>query len=160
MTDPVGDLVRREKKRGKKVRQKKYLVIYETSVDLRKYRRYMEKLTPQEEEALKAIFKAGEGSIKSFLEHIAAPEPPYTTLASTVKNLEKKGYVSSRMVGNTYVYKAAISEKEFKKNYMSGVVKNYFDNSYKELVNFFIDQKKLSPAELKEIINMIEAGKK
>jgi BlaI family transcriptional regulator, penicillinase repressor len=139
---------------------KKDLVVYESSVDLRKYRRYMEKLTPQEEEALKAIFKAGEGSIKSFLEHISAPQPPYTTLASTVKNLEKKGYVSSRMVGNTYVYKAAISEKEFKKNYMSGVVKNYFDNSYKELVNFFIDQKKLSPSELKEIIKMIEAGKK
>ncbi len=28
---------------------------------------------------------------------------------------------------------------------MSGVVKNYFANSYKELVNFFVEQKKLSP---------------
>lgn len=120
----------------------------------------MEKLTIPEEEALKAIFKAGEGSIKSFLEHMDAPEPPYTTLASTVKNLEKKGYVISRLVGNTYVYKAAITEKEFKKNYLGTVVKNYFDNSYKDLVNFFIDQKKLSPSELKEIIAMIEKGKK
>ena len=120
----------------------------------------MEKLSSQEEEALKAVFKAGEGSIKSFLEHIESPQPPYTTLASTVKNLEKKGYLTSRLVGNTYVYKSAISEAEFKKNYLGGVVKSYFDNSYKELVNFFVDQKKLSSRELKEIIDLIEKGNK
>jgi predicted transcriptional regulator len=42
---------------------------------------------------------------------------------------------------------------------MSGFVKEYFENSYKELVNFFVEQKKLSPKELKEIVEMIE-GKK
>jgi len=39
---------------------------------------------------------------------------------------------------------------------MGAVVKDYFENSYKELVNFFVEQKKLSAKELKEIINMIE----
>ena len=38
---------------------------------------------------------------------------------------------------------------------MNGVVKNHFSNSYKDLVNFFVDQKKLSPEELKEILNLI-----
>ena len=42
---------------------------------------------------------------------------------------------------------------------MGTVVKEYFDNSYKELVNFFVEQKKLSAHELKEILNMIEQGK-
>lgn len=119
----------------------------------------MEKLTIQEEEALRLIWKAGEGSVKSFLEQISEPKQPYTTLASTVKNLEKKGFVSSRLLGNTYLYKAVVSEKEYKKNFMTGVVKNYFENSYKELVNFFVDQKKLSPKELKEIIDLIESKK-
>ena len=120
----------------------------------------MEKLTPQEEEAMMAVWKTGEGNVKSFLEHLPNPQPPYTTLASTIKNLEKKGLLQSRLIGNTYVYKPAISEEEYKKNFMSGVVKNYFDNSYKELVNFFVDQKKLSSKELKEIIRMIEEGNK
>ena len=75
------------------------------------------------------------------------------------KNLEKKGLLISRLVGNAYLYTPAMSEGDFKKNFMSGVVKNYFDNSYKELVNFFIQQKKLSPRELKELIDLIE-GKK
>ena len=42
---------------------------------------------------------------------------------------------------------------------MNGVVKNYFSDSYKELVNFFVEQKKLSAKELREIITMIEEGK-
>jgi hypothetical protein len=43
---------------------------------------------------------------------------------------------------------------------MNGVVKDYFDNSYKQLVNFFVEQKKLSPKELKDIIDMIEGENK
>jgi BlaI family transcriptional regulator, penicillinase repressor len=120
----------------------------------------MEKLTSQEEQAMQVIWKTGEGNVKMFLDNMELPSPPYTTLASTIKNLEKKGLLESRLVGNMYLYKPALTEEEYKKNFMSGVVKNYFDNSYKELVNFFVEQKKLSPKELKEIIDMIEGGKK
>jgi len=116
----------------------------------------MEKLTIQEEQAMQAIWKTGEGNIKLFLENIESPQPPYTTLASTVKNLEKKGLLESRLVGNTYMYKPAVTEAEYKKHFMNGVVKDYFDNSYKQLVNFFVEQKKLSSKELKDIIDMIE----
>lgn len=119
----------------------------------------MEKLTMQEEQAMQAIWKTGEGNVKLFLDNMDQPKPPYTTLASTIKNLEKKGLLESRLVGNMYVYKPALTEEDYKKNFMSGVVKSYFDNSYKELVNFFVEQKKLSPKELKEIIDMIEGQK-
>jgi predicted transcriptional regulator len=120
----------------------------------------MEKLTAQEEQAMQVIWKTGEGNIKLFLEKMESPQPPYTTLASTIKNLEKKGLLESRLVGNTYMYKPAISEEDYKKHFMSGVVKDYFDNSYKQLVNFFVEQKKLSSKELKDIIDMIEGGNK
>ncbi len=119
----------------------------------------MEKLTIQEEEAMLAIWRTGEGNIKSFMEQMETALP-YTTVASTVKNLEKKGYLSSRLSGNTYLYKPAISEEEYKKKFMGSVVKEYFDNSYTELVNFFVEQKKLSAQELKDIIDMIEKGNK
>jgi predicted transcriptional regulator len=116
----------------------------------------MEKLTTQEEEAMQAIWKVGEGNVKLFLEHIEGQKPPYTTLASTIKNLEKKGFLSSRLIGNSYLYKALITEDEYKKKFMNGFVKDYFADSYKELVNFFVEEKKLSAKELKEIINLIE----
>jgi BlaI family penicillinase repressor len=116
----------------------------------------IEKLSHQEEEAMQAVWKVGEGSIKLFLENMPSSGTPYTTLASTIKNLEKKGYLASRMVGNAYLYEPLVSEDEYKKKFMSGFVRDYFDNSYRELVNFFVEEKKLSARELKEIIALIE----
>ena len=117
----------------------------------------MEKLTHVEEETMQAVWRTGEANVKSFMEHLDE-NIRYTTVASVIKNLEKKGYLSARLVGNAYLYKPAISEAEYKKKFMGNVVKEYFDNSYKELVNFFVEQKKLSAKELREIITMIEKG--
>ena len=119
----------------------------------------MEKLTHQEEEAMLAVWRTGEANIKSFMEQMDEP-PPYTTVASTIKNLEKKGYLGSRASGNAYLYRPLVSEQEYKKKFMGSVVREYFDNSYKDLVNFFVEQKKLSARELKEIIDMIEGKQK
>jgi BlaI family penicillinase repressor len=119
----------------------------------------MEKLTKQEEEVMQAIWIAGENNVKAFLEYMPEPRPPYTTLASTVKNLEKKKFVRSRLIGNNYQYTPVISEEDYKQKLMQGFAQNYFNNSYKEMVNFFIEQKKLKPKELQELIKMIE-GKK
>ena len=118
----------------------------------------MEKLTHVEEEVMQAIWRTGEGNVKAFMENMTE-QAPYTTVASIVKNLERKGYLSSRLVGNAYLYKPVITEEEYKKKFMGNVVREYFDNSYKELVNFFVEQKKLSAKELKEIIQLIEKGK-
>lgn len=42
---------------------------------------------------------------------------------------------------------------------MSGVVRNYFENSYKEMVSFFAKDRKISVDDLKDIIDLIEKGK-
>lgn len=57
----------------------------------------MEKLTFQEEEIMLIIWQVKEGVIKDFLNCMEEPRPPYTTVASIVKNLEKKGYVQAPM---------------------------------------------------------------
>ncbi len=120
----------------------------------------LEKLSMQEEEAMRAVWKTGEANVKTILEQMEAPQPPYTTLASTIKNLERKGYLSSRLMGNMYLYQSIVTEGEYKKHFFGTLVKNHFDNSYKDLVSFFAEQKKISPKELKEIIDMIEGKSK
>ena len=120
----------------------------------------LEKLTQQEEQAMRAVWKCGEANVKSFLENIESPVPPYTTLASTIKNLEKKGYLSGKLYGNMYLYKPLVDEEAYKKQSLTNMVKNHFDNSYKDLVTFFAEEKKISSKELKEIIDMIEGKKR
>lgn len=108
---------------------------------------------------MQAVWKTGEGNIKTFLQQLDEPRPPYTTLASTVKNLEKKGYLHSRLVGNTLLYAPAVTEEAYKQKFMGHVVRDYFENSYQELVSFFVRKKKISTEELRDIIDRIE-GKK
>lgn len=119
----------------------------------------MEKLSMQEEELMQIIWQHGEGTVKTFLQNFPDPKPPYTTIASIVKNLEKKGFVSSRLPGNTYLYAPVVTEEAYKQAFMQGFIGNYFNNSYKEMVNFFVQQKKLKPKDLQDILNMIENDK-
>ena len=119
----------------------------------------MEKLTIQEEEAMQAVWQFGKGFIKDFLDLLNEPRPPYTTLASTIKNLERKGFLKSEKMGNSFRYAASIQEEEYKKRFMSGFVSDYFQNSYKDLVTFFANEKKISASDLKEIIKLIENPK-
>ena len=116
----------------------------------------MEKLTNQEEEMMLIIFQQGKGFIKDFILKMDEPVPPYTTVASIVKNLERKGYLKSTRYGNTYEYSPVMEESEYKSKFMSGVVQNYFENSYKEMVSFFVEKQKISAEELQEIIKLIE----
>ncbi|MBL0357880.1 MAG: BlaI/MecI/CopY family transcriptional regulator [Chitinophagaceae bacterium] len=108
---------------------------------------------------MQACWKAGEATIKVILSLITPPVPPYTTLASTIRNLERKGYLRSRFTGNVNVYKPVVSPSVYKRKFMNGFVKDYFDNSYKEMVSFFAEQKKINHEELMEIISLIEKGK-
>lgn len=116
----------------------------------------MEKLTYQEEEVMLIIWQLKKGVIKDFVNQMAEPQPPYTTVASIVKNLEKKGFLKSKRYGNTFEYKPVIDESDYKTRFMSGVVRNYFENSYKEMVTFFAREQKISAAELQDIIKLIE----
>lgn len=119
----------------------------------------MQKLTRQEEEAMLAVWKTGKGFVKAFLENHREPKPHYNTLSSTIRNLEKKGYLSAKKFGPVIEYTAIIREEDYARKFMTGFVKNYFENSYKELVSFFARDKKISAGELKEIIRMIEQKK-
>lgn len=116
----------------------------------------MERLTSQEEKAMRRLWAIGDGTIKDILSGYAYPQPPYTTLASIVKNLEQKGYVKARKVGNTYLYRPLVEEKNYKCHSLARIVNDYFGNSYKELVSFFVKENNISTEELKEMLALIE----
>lgn len=59
----------------------------------------MEKLTIQEEEAMLYIWELGSCFVKDIVAKYPKPAPPYTTVASIVKNLERKQYIRAARVG-------------------------------------------------------------
>ncbi|MDO5522803.1 MAG: BlaI/MecI/CopY family transcriptional regulator [Bacteroidia bacterium] len=120
----------------------------------------MEKLTHPEEKIMLHIWHLGECAIKDVHDRIGDPKLPYTTVASVFSNLENKGYLNKSRTRNMKVFTPKISEASYKRHFLSGVVKSYFDNSYKELVSFFAKEHKISAEELEEIIRLIEKKQK
>ncbi|MBR1712019.1 MAG: BlaI/MecI/CopY family transcriptional regulator [Alloprevotella sp.] len=114
----------------------------------------MEHLTYQEEAAMRRIW-AGATTVKE-VHRSMGEEMPYTTLASVVKNLERKGFVRSQRVGMALQYTPLVSEEEYKRSSLGAMVSHYFSGSYRQVVNFFVEEQKLSKEDLQEMIRMIE----
>lgn len=120
----------------------------------------LEKLTIQEEEAMLSIWHLQGGFVKEILDNMKPEEQvPYTTLASTIKNLERKGYVKAVKYANAKRYEPIITLEQYRATFMNSFVGDYFKNSYKEMVSFFIKEEKLSESELKELLDMIKHTK-
>jgi BlaI family penicillinase repressor len=119
----------------------------------------MNQLTRKEEDAMKILWKARKGFIKDLIELHPKPKPLYTTFSSVIRILEEKGYVGHKAYGKNHEYYPLIKKEDFRKVFMKDVVANYFGSSYKNVVSFFIDEKKLSTNDLKKLIEIIEKGK-
>lgn len=118
----------------------------------------IEKLSIQEEEVMRCVWQLGRCNIKTIVDLLPSPTPPYTTVASVVGNLKRKGYVIAQRKGNGFEYMPAVKEKDYKRHFVSGFVRDYFKNSFREMVSFFAQEEKISPDELKGIIDEIEKG--
>ena len=118
----------------------------------------IEKLSIQEEEVMRCVWQLGRCNIKAIVDLLPSPTPPYTTVASVVGNLKRKGYVIAQRKGNGSEYMPAVKEKDYKRHFVSGFVRDYFKNSFREMVSFFAQEEKISPDELKGIIDEIEKG--
>lgn len=116
----------------------------------------MHKLTKKEEELMKILWKLKEGFVKDLVDHYPDPKPHYNTISSLVRLLEEKGFVDHKAYGNTHQYFPVISKQEYRKTFICDVVKDYFDNSYKQTVSLFIEEQHLSKDELDELIHLIK----
>lgn len=119
----------------------------------------MNKLTRKEEEVMKILWKIKKGFVKEIVEEYTDPKPHYNTISSLVRLLEDKGFIDHKAFGNTHQYFPAISKQEYRKSFIKDVVKDYFDNSYKQTVSLFIEEKNLSKEDLDELINLINTKK-
>jgi len=119
----------------------------------------MNKLTRKEEELMKILWKLKEAFVKDFMEYYQDPKPHYNTVSSLVRLLEEKGFVGHKAYGNTHQYFPLISKQDYRKTFIKDVVKDYFDNSYKQTVSLFIEEQNLSKEDLDELLDMINSKK-
>ena len=116
----------------------------------------MKEITKAQAEILKALWKIKEGAVSDVLDALQDSKPAYNTVATVIKVLEKKEYVSHKTFGKTNVYYPLVTEKEYAKFVLKDTAKGFFNDSLNQMVSFFVKNKDLSINELEELKNMIE----
>lgn len=116
-------------------------------------------LTRAEAEIMKILWQLGKAFIKDILARMDEPRPAYTTVATFVRILEKKGIITHVTYGNTHEYYPLISEQEYRKYEVQQLVENYFDNSVTNLVSFFMKEDNLKKSDLDDLAAFIEKNK-
>ena len=111
----------------------------------------MKELTKAEEEIMQILWQIRRGFVKDILEQLPSPKPAYNTVSTIVRILERKGIVGYKAYGKTHEYYPLVSKEAYTGQLMRGVVKDYFSNSFHQMMSFFTDNKKLSLNELEEI---------
>lgn len=119
----------------------------------------MNKLTRKEEELMQILWRMGKGFIKDILERYPDPKPHYNTVSTLVRLLQDKGFIGHREFGNTHQYYPIISKEKYRKSFIKNVIKDYFDNSYRNVVTYLVEENKIRPEELDEIIRLIKNRK-
>ncbi len=111
----------------------------------------MKELTRAEEQIMQILWKLEKGYVNDILDKLPDPKPAYNTVSTIVRILEKKGFVGHVAFGKTYRYYPQVNKKEYTRNFLRRVIKNYFGNSYKEAVSFLAREENISLEELEEI---------
>lgn len=119
-----------------------------------------QRLTAKEEEVMNILWANGDMFIRDIVARMPDPKPNYNTVATQVRFLEEKGFVVRRQMANSYLYSAAVSEREYRGQAVGEVVSKYYGNSYSSLVSQFVEEEKMDIDELKALIAEIENRRK
>lgn len=117
----------------------------------------LEKLTRREEELMRCFWEHGALFVRELVALSPDPKPHFNTLSTLVRTLETKGYVGHTAFGSTYQYYPVVTEEEFSRRTLGGVIDRYFENSYLGAVSALVEEEKISVDELRALIARIES---
>lgn len=116
----------------------------------------MKKLTTAEEQIMQILWKINQGFVKEILNEFPEPKPAYNTVSTILRILVDKGFVYYQAFSKSHQYYPLVTQSDYVKSTLNGLVKDYFSNSYKNLVSFFTREDKLDPHELEEILKSMD----
>ena len=104
--------------------------------------------------------EAGGGTVRNVLECYSEPTPAYTTTATFLKILARKGFVTIEKIdggGKMFFFRPTMTKDEYRKQALDDVKNNFFGGSVKSLVSFFVKEESISEEELKELMEMVNS---
>ncbi|HEY6851365.1 MAG TPA: BlaI/MecI/CopY family transcriptional regulator [Terracidiphilus sp.] len=109
-------------------------------------------LTQAELRLMKVLWDRGESSVADMVTATSSEgELAYTSVLTTIRILENKGYVSHRQEGRAFLYSSCVGEAEAGRSEVRHVLQRFFGNSRERLLLSLLGDDELSAEELKRL---------
>ena len=113
-------------------------------------------LTQAELRLMKILWERGESAVSDMVTAISPEtELAYTSVLTTIRILEKKGYVYHRQEGRAFLYSSCVGESEASRSEVRHVLQRFFGNSRERLLLSLLGDEEITPDELKRLRDAI-----
>ena len=117
-------------------------------------------LTVAELRLMSVVWQKGEATVNDVMAALPQDNPlAYNTILTTMRILERKGYLHRTKEGHAHVYKPLVSRDQAQRQVVRHMVKSFFNDSPELLLLNVLENEKLSPEELARLKRMIESDK-
>ncbi len=106
---------------------------------------------------MKMLWQRGESAVGDLV--AAMPDGDalaYNSVLTTIRILEKKGYVNHRQEGRAFIYTACVAQDDASKVEVRHVLQRFFGNSREKLLLSLLGDEEITPAELQRLRDAIK----
>jgi predicted transcriptional regulator len=119
-------------------------------------RRRSSTLTEAELRLMEVLWQKGEATVADVTAALPPPPLAYNSVLTTMRILERKGYVSHQEAGRAYVYQPLVAREEAAGHAVGHLLSRFFDNSAGTLALRLIETERPSEKELLRLKALIE----
>lgn len=114
-------------------------------------------LTEAELRIMEILWAKGPGTVQQVLDWLPAkPALAYNSVLTTIRILEKKGYVEHAKDGRAHLYRPLLERKDATRSEIRHLVNRFFRDSHEDLVLNILEDRGLEADELKHLREMLK----
>ncbi len=114
-------------------------------------------LTEAELRIMNVLWQRGSGTVQQVLDSLPGRQTlAYNSVLTTIRILEKKGYVKHVKDGRVHIYVPVIERQEASRSEIHHLVSRFFKNSHEQLVLNILEDRGIDSAELARLRQMLE----
>jgi predicted transcriptional regulator len=109
-------------------------------------------LTEAELRLMKMLWSRGESAVSDLVSAMPEGEAlAYTSVLTTIRILEQKGYVRHRQEGRAFLYSPCVEEHEASRSEIRHMMQRFFGNSRERLLLSLLGDEEIDPEELRRL---------
>ncbi len=108
---------------------------------------------------MQVLWQKGPGTVQQILDALPGnPALAYNSVLTTIRILERKGYVGHAKDGRAHIFTALVAEEEASRSEIRHLVSRFFRNSHEDLVLNILEDRGIAPDELVRLRQMLEGS--